>query len=100
MLEMLSSSQPPVMVLPNGLSKPILPVQVLGQAQGEGVGYVEGRRPFFRVSVKGILRRCLDNRARPSGDKPSDHRTDLVERLGPGITSLDSGAAMGDSPLQ
>ncbi len=45
-----------VTALPSGRSKrDVFPVQVLRQAQGEGVGYVEGRRPFLRMRVERIL---------------------------------------------
>ena len=44
-------------------------MEILRQAQGEGVGYVEGGRPFLRMSIKGILRGGLRNRAGAAGNE-------------------------------
>ena len=59
----------------------VFPMKVLRQAQGEGVGHVEGGRPFFRMGVKGILGSGLGDRACTSGDESPNHGTGFVERL-------------------
>ena len=101
MVEMLSSSQPPVTVLPSGWSRAdIFPMKILRQAQGEGVGDVEGGGPFLRMSVKGILRGGLRNSAGAAGDKSPHHGTGFIQRLGPRIAGLDAGTAVGHRSLQ
>ena len=101
MVEMLSSSQPPVTVLPSGLQEAdAFPMQILRDAQGEDVGHVEGGRTFFGMGVEGILRRGLGDRARGSGDESADDGTGVVERLRPGVAGLDAGAAVGHGSRQ
>jgi hypothetical protein len=54
MLEMLSSSQPPYFSADGAQQLRAVEMQVLGQAQAEAIGHIEGRRAFFWMRVKGF----------------------------------------------
>src|ERR1700739_4624752 len=67
-------------------------MKILRDAQAETVGDVEIRRSFLRMVIEGILRGAGGNGARRSGS--GKNKAGIVNRLTPGITSLNSGSAM------
>src|SRR5215469_14266461 len=59
----------------------------LNHARRENAGYVEGRRPLFRIRIPRVLRESLEDDAGCT-QQPAQHGTRVVERLRVGVARL------------